>query len=270
MNGDDRKVLCDISNSAFGVVTKLLARDQELARQLLSSKTSSRQIYREECLTIEMAVTLREMYPENVQITLFTPHEEKRNGADWYWRIVKGARAVHARVQAKRVHRTEFGQSDDVGQINIDNTQLDQLIKMTTENAKLPGLQNLEAWLVTYTRSNAVPICGESDLQQCTHHKHQSTCMKELPSLWIAPAKEIQRVLNGMNRVPVRTIIQHSLRLDCLLPCIGGLEEDADPGPANKGFTIHGDHRTFQDCIATIEGDTDLREEFEGALQFYV
>lgn len=62
MNGEiyNRKVLCDIAHCAFEVINRLLSRDQLLARETRSATTHSRQIYREECITVEMAATLRE------------------------------------------------------------------------------------------------------------------------------------------------------------------------------------------------------------------
>jgi hypothetical protein len=62
MNGDapNRQVLCDIAHTAFEVVNRILTRDQLLARELRSDTTASRQLYREECITVEMAATLRE------------------------------------------------------------------------------------------------------------------------------------------------------------------------------------------------------------------
>jgi hypothetical protein len=84
MNGEDqgRRVLCHIARTAFGVVDRLLSRDQLLARDLRSSTTGSRQIYREECITVEMVTELLDRFPDHVEITLFTPPEEKRTGAD--------------------------------------------------------------------------------------------------------------------------------------------------------------------------------------------
>lgn len=94
MDGEavNRQVLCDIARTAFEVVNRLLARDQLLARELQSETTASRQVYREECITVEMAATLRERFPQNVEITLFTPPEETRTGADWYWRFERSER----------------------------------------------------------------------------------------------------------------------------------------------------------------------------------
>lgn len=265
MNGEDqdRKVLCDIARGAFEVVSRLLVRDQALARELRSSVTGSRQIYREECITVEMAVTLREQFSDHVEITLFTPPEETRNGSDWYWRFEKGDRAIHARVQTKRVQRTEFGQLDNHGHVDIDGLQLNRLLRATAEATSLPGLQS---WLATYARFDATPPCGSSDLQVCHRHRHQAACAQHGPSLWIAQAREILDA--NVSRPRVHEIIQRSLRLDCVLPCIDG--RNADPGPASKGFAIQNDLRSYQDCVATIEGDARLRKEFEGALRIAV
>jgi len=115
----NRKNLCDIARTAFEVVNRLLSRDQLLAPALRSETTTSRQVYREECITVEMATTLRERFPQHVEITLFTAPEEARTGADWYWRFERGDQAIHARVQAKRVRRSEFGQDDSDGVVEI-------------------------------------------------------------------------------------------------------------------------------------------------------
>lgn len=150
MNGEDsnRKVLCDIAHCAFEVVNRLLSRDQLLSSELRSTTTGSRQIYREECITVEMVATLHERFPEHVEITLFTPQEETRTGADWYWRFERGDRAIHAHVQAKRVRRAEFGDPDEHGHVEIDRLQLNQLVRATEqERDQLHGLQ---AWLATY------------------------------------------------------------------------------------------------------------------------
>lgn len=265
MNDEDqgRQVLCNIARSAFEVVNRLLSRDQLLARALRSSETSSRQIYREECLTVEMAATLLQKFPNHVEITLFTPPEETRTGADWYWRFEKGDRAIHAHVQAKRVQRTAFGQDDAIGHVDIDIPQLDQLLDATIKAGdSLPGLQ---AWVATYARFDAAPPCGQQDLRCCPIHRHEAACAEHQPSLWIAKAQEIRDTLNGARRASVRTLIEHSVRLDCMLPCI--VERDPNYGPASKGFVIQNGLKTYQDCVAAIEGDTQLRKEFEGALR---
>jgi hypothetical protein len=269
MNSEDRdrQILCDIARSAFGVVDRLLSRDQLLSRELRSSTTGSRQIYREECITVEMATELRQRFPDHVEITLFTPPEETRTGADWYWRFEKAGGAIHARVQAKRVQRTEFGQADSDGHIDIDVPQLERLLQAADEAAtEIPGL---EAWVATYARFNASPPCGFGDLQTCRHHSHRKACAEHGPSLWIAQAREIRSKLRGgASRQSVAEIVDHSLRLDCVLPCVGGL--DVVPGPASKGFIIQSGLMTHQDCVATIEGNALLRKEFEGALRIMV
>lgn len=261
MNGDaaNRQVLCDMARSAFEVVNRLLARDQLLARELRSDATTSRQIYREECITVEMAATLRERFPEHVEITLFTPPEEARTGADWYWRFEKGDRAIHARVQAKRVQRTEFGQEDGDGHVNIDLGQLDELLQETiaAEN-QLPDLQ---AWLATFARFQATPPCGNNDLSVCTRHQHANACADHEPSLWIAQASEMRNLDD--TRLPVKIVVENSVRLDCILPCIEG-PNSAD-GPSIKGFSLNLGLPSFRDCVALIQG-TALSKRFEGAM----
>ncbi|MCB9104128.1 MAG: hypothetical protein H6633_07765 [Anaerolineales bacterium] len=266
MNGEiyNRKVLCDIAHCAFEVINRLLSRDQLLARETRSATTHSRQIYREECITVEMAATLRERFPGQVEITLFTPPEETRTGADWYWRFESGKRAIHARVQAKRVQRTEFSQDDSHGHVDIDLPQLTQLLQATS--AATDQLSGLQAWLATYARFHATPPCGYNNLTQCIQHQHQEACENHEPSLWIAKAQEIEQIARP--QMPVRNVIQNSVRLDCMLPCITGL--DAAPGPATKGFTLQTGLQTYQECIEIIERDVLLRSEFEGALRIAV
>ena len=266
MNGqvNYRRVLCDIAHCAFEVVNGLLSRDQSLARELRSPTTGSRQVYREESITVEMAATLRERFPENVEITLFTPDEEKQTGADWYWRFERGDRAIHARVQAKRVQRAEYGQRDDLGHVDIDTAQLIQLLQATTETtSQLPGLQ---AWLATYARFRATPPCGYDELWFCPRHRHQETCASHEPSLWIANAQEIKDL--DVRRASVEQIVQSSVRLDCILPCID--RPAAGDGPARKGFVLEGGLLTYQECVETIEGSALLRSTFEGALRIAV
>lgn len=265
MNGEDRnrKILCDIARSAFRVVSRLLARDQLLARELRSHITGSRQIYREECLTVEMAATLREEFPDHVEITLFTPQEETRTGADWYWRFERGDRAIHARVQAKRVQRVNSNDPDGAGKINIDMDQLNRLLQATIEATDLPSLQ---AWLALYARFDANPPCDKQDLQECCRHRHEGTCENTEPSLWIAHASDIKKLQN--NSVEVSKIIERSLRLDCMLPCIDG--PGAANGPAAKGFAIQSGLKPYPDCVATIEDNMILRKEFVGALRIKV
>src|SRR5882672_7377145 len=152
MNGDtaNRKVLCDMAQCAFEVVDRLLSRDQLFARDLRSPTATSRQVYREECITVEMATTLRERFPDHVEITLFTTQEETQNGADWYWRVERGSNAIHAQVQAKRIRRGQFEQTDNEGRVHIDGHQLNNLLNGVQNAAdRIPGLQ---AWLATYAR----------------------------------------------------------------------------------------------------------------------
>jgi len=122
-----------------------------------------------------MATELRERFPDHVEITLFTPPEETRTGADWYWRFEKGGGAIHARVQAKRVQRTEFGQTDDRGHVDLDMPQLTQLVEAT--RSVPDALAGLQAWLATYARFEANPPCGSNDLQRRHHHRHQAECV---------------------------------------------------------------------------------------------
>jgi hypothetical protein len=268
MNGEEsnREILCNIARSAFEVVTRLLSRDQLLSHSLRTRETGSRQIYREECITVEMATELLMNFPNQVEIALFTPHEERSTGADWYWRFEKGGRAIHARVQAKRVQRAEFGQPDNEGMVQLDAPQLVQLVDATSRaRMELPELQ---AWLATYARDDrAYPPCGQTNLANCKHHQHTGSCLPHGPSLWIANAAAIPDSFNGRS-VPVRRIIEKSLRLDCLLPCID--EPTVNGDPASKGFVLQPGLESFQDCVAIIEGSDKLRSQFEGAMQIAI
>jgi hypothetical protein len=205
-----------------------------------------------------MASALRERFPDHVEITLFTPPEETRTGADWYWRFEKAGGAIHARVQAKRVQRTEFGQSDNLGHVDIDRPQLGQLLAATrVAQAQLPGLQ---AWLATYARFDATPPCGQEDMAHCNHHGHGGTCQLQEPSVWIAKAESFA---SGAPRIPIHRIVQDSVRLDCVLPCI---DQQGGNGPEEKGFSLELIPKTFQECVAAIEAEATLRAGFEGAL----
>lgn len=260
----NQKVQCDIAHCTFEVINRLLSRDKLLAREIRSDGTLSRQVYREECITVEIAAALREQFPNQVEITLFTPSEETRTGADWYWRFEKGDLAIHARVQAKRVQRRQFGQADNLGHIDINIPQLEQLLQATSEaTEQLPGLK---AWLATYARFHATPPCGHNRLNDCAHHHHLEPCAGHEPSLWIANAQEIKQM--RANRASVKQIIQNSVRLDCILPCIGG--PAAGYGPATKGFTLQRDLQTYQECVEAIERDAQLRSGFEGALRIAI
>ncbi len=259
---ENQKILCDIANCAFDVVSQLLNRDQLLARQLRSDSTTSRQIYREEGITVEMASTLQERFPKHVEITLFTMPEETRNGADWYWRFQKGDRAIHARVQAKRVQRTEFGQDDAGGHIDVDVSQLGDLVsEVESARNQLPELQ---AWLLTYARFAATPPCGQLTLSHCNSHGHEDRCAGggSNPSIWIAQALEIREL--NTTQFPVREIVEKSVRLDCILPCI---DTSGSQGPSQKGFTLRDGLRPYEECVEIIERNVLLRTMFAGAMR---
>lgn len=254
-------ILCQIANRAFEVVSRLLERDRLLAESLRTSVTTSRQIYREECITVEMASTLKEEFPNHIDIELFTGPEESRNGADWYWYIEKPNGAIHARVQAKRVQRSEFGQNDSEGHINVDIAQLRNLITaIESHDEKLPGLQ---AWLATYGRFDATPPCGREP-STCRNHRCGNHCRGfGLPSVWIAQAAEI---VNEVRSADVRMgdIVQHSLRLDCILPCI---DQGGSAPPSSKGFALDANLPAYDFSIAAIQNDPALRTSFEGAMR---
>ncbi len=265
MNGEDqnRKILCDIAHLAFKVVNDLLSTDQYLASKLRSSGTGSRQFVHEETITNMLAIELLKNFPTYMDFTLFTHNEESRNGADWYWRIERGNHAIHARVQAKRVQRTNFGEADDSGHVNIDLPQLKSLLQTTHADAQ--RINGLEAWLATYARFSATPPCGCDNLQNCGLHHHAKACANDQPSLWIANAQEIAN--NKIQQTSIKQIVQHSVRLDCILPCI---DRAGTSGPSKKGFVLQSDLQSYKECVDTIEGDPLLRLEFRGALRIHL
>lgn len=258
---NNRKTLCDIANFAFDIVSDWLNSDQQLASDLRSSQTSSRQFVGEETITTDLAGKLRTRFPQHIEIKLFTHPEEKETGADWYWRIERGSYAIHAYVQAKRVQRTAFAQQDDQGYIDINHSQLERLLLATRASAQ--RISGLEAWLATYARINAIaiPPCGCDNLQECRYHRHAEICQPNHPALWIANAHEIAN--SGLRRPSVQEVVRHSLRLDCVLPCI---EHTGDSGPAEKGFVLKSGLPSFEACVGIIENDSQLYTEIKGAL----
>jgi hypothetical protein len=56
-------------------------------------------------------------------------------------------------------------------------------------------------------------------------------------------------------------------RAVCASLCAGGL---GTPIPGKKGFALQTGLKTYQDCVATLEGDALLREKVEGALRITV
>lgn len=260
--GLNRKTLCNMARFAFEVVNDLLSRDQHHARNLRSSETGSRQIVGEETITVELASKLLSRFPQHVEVTLFTHNEEAQTGADWYWRVERGEQTIHACVQAKRVQRRQFGESDALGYIDIDLPQLDRLVQAThTATQRIIGL---EAWLATYARFSATPPCGYDNLQSCWQHRHTDECKNEQPSLWIANAQEIANT--RMQQASIEQIVQHSIRLDCVLPCI---DTSKASGPARKGFVLQSGLQSYKECVAIIESDPQLRSEFKGALRIH-
>lgn len=246
----------------MGVVGDLLSKDQRLATHLRSATSTSHQIIREESITEQMATTLIDRFPGQVKFTLFTASEEARNGADWYWRIQIGDRAIHARVQAKRVQRDTLGDSDNNGRIDLEMDQLKKLVdSASVDRASLP---NLEAWIATFARFNANPSCGRQPVN-CIIHGCGNSCMgiSQPPSIWMAPAAHFIRDRKRQS-VSIQDIVTESIRLDCLLPCI---EFEGDRGPKTKGFELAPDLPDFDSCIAAIHANLPLSKSFEGALE---
>jgi hypothetical protein len=257
-----QNILCQIANCAFEVVSGLLNRDQLLAETLRSPETSSHQIFREECITVDMVSTLRERFPDHIEITMFTGDEESHNGADWYWRIQKGRGAIHARVQAKRIRRSAFRQKDSNGTVQIDMAQLQKLIDTAESDREI--LPNLQSWLATYARFDADPPCGNHP-SMCNNHGCENSCTEqEIPSIWIAKAKEILETGRTKPIFQVKDIVEKSLRLDCILPCI---DRSIDEGPSAKGFNLFANLPTYETCIMAIQNNPALQASFDGAIQ---
>lgn len=260
------KTLCDIAQVAFQATSHLLSLDQSFAGQLRSGATSSRQFIREETITETLVGELASKFSSHIEVNLFTQSEESHNGADWYWRIERGSDAIHARVQAKRIQRSKFGDLDEIGQITIDKEQLEKLINGASQ---IPGL---EAWFAIYARFSATPLCGYNNLQSCSNHLHAGSCKNQQPSVWVAKAQNIQKLANS--KLEIRQVIENSLRLDCLLPCIGQrhhmysqTNQARSPGPAMKGFALRGDLWSYEDCVGSISNNPELFGQFRGALR---
>ncbi|ABC28203.1 hypothetical protein HCH_01336 [Hahella chejuensis KCTC 2396] len=268
MNGN--KLLCDISRSAFEEINKLLSLDQELAQDLRASATTSRQFIREECITALMAARLVRDYKAQVKIVLFTGNEEKKCGADWYWRFERENGAIHACVQAKRVGRNYFDQPDSKGSVIFTNEQLEKL--NTNLDKYQAKIKQLDAWVATFARANLSPPCGYEELNLCPLHMHCGECNdigyegdNRFSSLWIAKAEKILKRINGKSiTMRINNIVEQSIRLDCLLPCIG--DESSEHGPASKGFVLSKLSQTFDDCVEVIQKDKKLSDSFEGAM----
>ena len=261
-----RSVLCNIANCAMDVVSNLLRRDQLLAESLRSSETLSRQIFREESITVEMAAALKERFPAHVDVTLFTSAEETINGADWYWRIQKGTDAIHARVQAKRVQRSTFGQLDRDGVIRLDIQQLNTLVERAElDQEHLPGLQ---AWIATYGRHDGLPPCGREP-NECNRHGCGGACANKfgLQSIWIAEAQTFAIGPRANESLSMRAMVESSVRLDCLLPCI---DLNTGRGPGVKGLALVPGLGSFEESVAAIQRQALLRSTFRGAIQIRV
>ncbi len=89
-------------------------------------------------------------------------------------------------------------------------------------------------------------------------------CAAKRTSVWIARAEEVIGRIRATARVS--EIVESSVRLDCILPCIDG------PGPegtgrARKGFALRDDLPSYGSCVAAIEKNARLRDQFEGAMR---
>lgn len=254
----DQRVLCEIANFAFGSVGELLETDRAQAGRLRARGGTSHQVIGEETITELLVTRLATRFPDRVRIRLFTRHEESRNGADWYWRVEKPGGAIHARVQAKRVRRSEFGQADGDGTVDIDQVQLARLI--ATADSDVRGLPNLQAWLATYGRFSANPPCG-SDPCYCDRHGCDGYCDESaLPSIWIGQAKDFVGEPSSRHRLV--DIVRNSVRLDCVLPCL----DSRDGGSGAKGLKLTVGLPSFETCVSEIQADPALLGSFAGAM----
>lgn len=264
MRSERQKLLCRIANAACDAVSELLDRDQRQAQALRSAGSTSRQLFREETITETMVAAVQGRFSDHLEIDLFTPAEEAKNGADWYWQIRTPEGSIHARVQAKRIRRRSFGQPDDEAQVELDRNQLQRLIDQTaSDRTRLPGL---EAWTAIYARLDASPPCGNMP-SQCSLHGCEETCAGwGTPSIWIADAQGIQSGLNpNRSSFSMSEMVPHAIRLDCFLPCLQGQSRVLE-GPAVKGFGLQEGIPTFRTCVAAISSSDRMRRYYKGAL----
>lgn len=270
MNTSDQSTLCRIANEAMMVVSELLTADQAHAGDLRSGLGSSRQFVREETITESLAIRLQSKFSEHVEMQLFTPAEEVRFGADWYWHFRRGNMAIHALVQAKRVRRSEFGQSDEDGLINVDWSQLQTLRAYADmKRRSMPGLQT---WLASYARLKAMPPCGMVP-SKCGNHGCTSCSGEVTPSIWIEQVDNLLRVYGSRRATGIRVgeIVSDSVRLDCLLPCVRDSASAAGSalGPGVRNLFLSADVPSFRRCLGTIRRDQELSAVLQGALYFH-
>lgn len=232
---------------------------------------SSRQFVREETITESLAIRLQSKFSKHVEMQLFTPAEEVKVGADWYWHFRIGDRAIHALVQAKRVRRSEFGQSDEEGLINVDLSQLQTLVAHA--DLKRRSIPRLQTWLASYARLNATPPCGKLP-SQCRNHGCVSCSSEVTPSIWIEQAGNLLRDSRaaGVMGIRVGEIISDSVRLDCVLPCMhdSASSVGSSPGPEAKGLFLSPDVPPFRKCLNSIRRDEELTAELQGALYLHI
>ena len=253
------------------VVANELDDDQLLAQHFRSGQTSSHQFIREESITERIARALFKRFREYTDFTLFTPHEESRNGTDWYWRFQIDDLSIHAHVQAKRIQRTMFGQADKDGIVELDTEQIERLLDVAADARK--RVRGLQTWIATYARFDATPPCGKNPVN-CSTHGCNLACQgtTRQPSIWIAKASDFagygrrSRQMMRMNE-----IAQNSIRLDCLLPCIeSGTTAVNRIGPMVKDFVLAPNLMSYESSIEAIRGDSALSDEFKGALKIKV
>ncbi len=214
------------------------------------SAAASRQIISETTITETLLATLRDDFPDNVTVEMFTQAQETANGADWFWRIEHGDRSMNAMVQAKRIRRPAFNTTDERADVIINQPQLQMLVN----SAARSDIPNLQTWLMTYGRCKATPPCGE-DPARCTKHCGHSPCspLDRDASIWVAKATDLSRFGDS---VPFADIVKTSVRLDCQLPCsIDG----QSPGPIDKGFQLVRSDRTFEEITAVLRERYGLR-----------
>ncbi len=248
------------------VAADKLDKDQRLSASLRSPGTTSHQIVREESITEDIAIALTERFNKYTKLTLLTASEESIQGADWYWQIRVGTLAMHARVQAKRIRRSVFGEPDDQGTIELNTEQTMALLNYV-ENAQ-ESLPSLQTWFAFFGRFNATPPCKKSP-EKCLIHACGGACsgVNRLPSIWIAQASKFAHGTRRRQVIRMADIIGDSLRLDCFLPCISSND---GRGPRAKGFEVTSGIPTFESAVATIQSNDTLVGELRGALQIGV
>lgn len=261
MSEEAKRLLCNIAHTGYESINVDLTVEMDYARLLHTKESTSHQLYREDHMTITLGAALVRNYQQHVQMQLFTPQEEKANGADWYWRFDVGDIPIHARVQAKRIRRFAYNTPDQDCDIFFDLDQLKTLIEVTSADSQL--LRGLQSWVAVYGRFEADPPCGVSNLNKCKAHRHRGNCSNSTPSLWIASATEVRK--RGIRKMAMRDFISLAVRLDCLLPCM--LDSMSRVALEEKGLEFNADISSFNRCESILRTNPYVRENLAGMLR---